>query len=63
MYVRNETNVAILYTIMAGEVITKTILPGHTVEVVAPAGLDHVSFSADDGALLPEGLDVTLAMR
>jgi hypothetical protein len=61
MYVQNETDVTILYTVMLGEVHSGTILPGQSIEIASP--VEHVTFSADDGTPFPSDLSVTLAVR
>ena len=63
MYVRNDTSIAILYTIVGGGVSHGTVLPGQQLEIDAVDGAEHISFEADDAARLPESLLVTLAAR
>jgi len=61
MYVRNDTNVPILYTIVGGVVAQGTILPGGAEEIDSREALD-VSFATDDGSPLPTTLTVALSM-
>ena len=61
MYVENETDIPILYTIMVGEVRSGTILPGQSIEIAS--AVEHVTFSADDGTPFPGDLSVRLAVR
>lgn len=61
MYVANDTNVPILYTLVGGVVAHGTILPGHGEEIDSDAAL-NVSFATDDGAPLPEALSITLSV-
>jgi hypothetical protein len=59
MYVTNDTDIPILYTILGGIVGHGTILPGRGQEIESTAAL-AVSFATDDGTPLPATLAVTL---
>ena len=60
MYVRNNTDIAILYTVVGGGVVYGTILPGQAQTVDGDGLAESVSFSTDDGSPLPANLSVTL---
>jgi hypothetical protein len=59
MYVMNDTDIPILYTVVGGVVGHGTILPGRSQEIESTAALT-VSFATDDGTPLPATLSVTL---
>lgn len=63
MYVRNDTDIAILYTVVGGGVTHGTLLPGQQVEVQAAGGAEHIAFDADGLTTLPDTLTITLASR
>ena len=60
MYVQNETDIPIFYTVAGDVVVHGTILPGRGEEIQAVAAI-NLSISTDDGAPLPSGLTVRLA--
>jgi hypothetical protein len=60
MYIQNETDVPIFYTVVGGVVVHGTILPGRGAEVESPSAI-NLSFSTDDGSPLPADLTVRLS--